>query len=132
MYEMGVVVYVVRYCQSRFKKINSANASNERNQPYERNIAEKTTPNNDSPEMASATASLVFDDDAGFADPVAAALPVGLLVADPEPLAEGDDETVGSPVYKAAEVKVWQLLLEGTRATYGIVVMAPRDSGGWV
>lgn len=84
--------------------------------------------------MASATASLVVDDDAGFADPVVAAPPVGLLVADPEPLldADGDDETVGSPVNKAAEVNVLQLLLEGTRATYGIVVMAPRDSGGWV
>lgn len=84
--------------------------------------------------MASAAASLVFDDDAGFALPVAAALPVGLLVADPEPLldADGVEETVGSPVNKAAELKVLQLLLEGTLATYGMVVMAPRDSGGWV
>jgi hypothetical protein len=86
--------------------------------------------------MASATASLVFDDDAGFADPVAAALPVGLLVTKPEPLCEplavGVDETVGRLVYKAAELKVLQLLLEGTLATYGIVVMAPRDSAGWV
>jgi len=83
--------------------------------------------------MARATASLL-DVDAGLAVPVT--LPVGLLVLNPEPLATTLDEwvaeTVGREVYKAAELKGLQLLLEGTRATYGMVVMAPRDSGGWV
>ena len=57
---------------------------------------------------------------------------MGLIVADREPLlnADGVDGTVGSPVSKAAEVKVLQLLLEGTLATYCMVLMAPRDSGG--
>lgn len=82
--------------------------------------------------MASATASLVFVE-AGFPDPVAA-LPVGLLVPEPLPvaLAVEEVEMVGRLVNRAAELKVWQLLLEGILATYGMEVMGPRDSAGWV
>jgi hypothetical protein len=84
--------------------------------------------------MARAVASLELEVDV-LAVPVADALPVGLLAADPdlEPVAPADDEApeaVGRPVYRAPEVKVLQLLLDGTLAVYGMVVMAPRDSGG--
>lgn len=84
--------------------------------------------------MASAVASLELDV-AVFAVPVADALFEGLLVAFPVALALADDEAPeaeGRPVYNASEVKVLQLLLDGTLAVYGMEVMAPRDSGGWV
>jgi hypothetical protein len=85
--------------------------------------------------MARAVASLELDVEV-FAVPVTEALPVALLAADPEPVALAPDEDApeaeGRPVYKAAEVKVLQLLLDGTLAVYGMEVMAPRDSGGWV
>jgi len=105
------------------------------NAPHERNNAEKMTPNTERPEMASAVASLELDVEV-FALPVAEALPVGLLAAAPEPVALAADEeapeAAGRLVNRAAEVKVLQLLLDGTLAVYGMEVMAPRDSGGWV
>jgi len=100
--------------------------------PHERNNAENTTPNTERPEIASAVASLELDVDV-FAVPVADALAVGLLPAEPVREALADDEAPeaeGRPVYRAPDVKVLQLLLDGTRAVYGMVVMAPRDSGG--
>jgi len=104
--------------------------------PHERNKAEKMTPNTERPEMASAVASLELDVEV-LALPVADALPVGLLAAaEPEPVALAPDdeapEAEGRPVYRAPEVKGLQLLLDGTLAVYGIELMAPRDSGGWV
>jgi len=104
------------------------------NVPYERNNAENTTPNTERPEMASAVASLELDLE-DFAVPVTEALPVGLLAADAEPVALADDEApeaVGRLVNRAAEEKGLQLLLDGTLAVYGMELMAPRDSGGWV
>jgi len=84
--------------------------------------------------MASAVASLELDLE-DFAVPVTEALPVGLLAADAEPVALADDEApeaVGRLVNRAAEEKGLQLLLDGTLAVYGMELMAPRDSGGWV
>jgi len=50
----------------------------------------------------------------------------GRLAAGPAPSVRTD------PLNKAALWCVTQLELAGMRAVYGIVEMAPRDSGGWV
>jgi len=99
---------------------------------YDRKRAANTTPITENPETVRVVASeleLGVDLAAEVADPDTA---VGLVEAPvDEPLAEVVvADTVGRLVNSSALEKVLQLEEEGTRATYGIVVIGPRDSGG--
>ena len=51
---------------------------------------------------------------------------------DPLPDAEPLPLALASAEYSSELVNVWQLLDAGTRGWYGIVVIAPSDSGGCV
>jgi hypothetical protein len=66
--------------------------------------------------------------------PVAFVVPV-TLVPEAEPVVLGVAVAPGADdrlAYSCADWKGVQLDDAGTRGVYGIVAMAPRDSGGWV
>jgi len=103
---------------------------------YAKNVIANTTPKRLATlETARVPAPLVVLVAAGAApdlvpDPELAAV-AGLLVAaaeDDAPVAVA----VGNAEYSCALWKVTQFELAGSLAVYGIVEIAPRDSGGWV
>jgi len=84
---------------------------------YARKRAEKTTPNNEAPEIARTVPSLVVDDVGVEPDPVAVTALDLLVTNDPVALVEElDDVTVGRPAKRTELVSVWQLDEAGTRA----------------
>jgi len=102
--------------------------------PYERNKAEKMIPNTDTDEIASVDAELPVD--CAPAVPVREDEPVGLDV--PPVLVAVEVGTAGAPAtptrsgHKSALLYSTQLDEAGTRAVYGMLLIAPSDSAGWV
>ena len=98
-------------------------------------MAETTTPTAAAkPGMATVNAPLVLE---GVGAPLVPVVGLLVLVVAPVPVAVEvllveAPEAEGSPVKSALLSKGVQELDAGTRAVYGMVEIAPRDSGGWV